>query len=615
MREQAEQANIAKSAFLANMSHEIRTPMNAIVGLSDIIMEESIGRKVYGYACDIKASSRNLLALINDILDLSKVEAGKMNLVLTEYHLKSLVNEVLNMMDIVASQHGLMLLSEFDMSLPCRYLGDEGRIKQILINLLNNALKFTKKGHVKIYVAGMPGEEPDTQRLVFSIEDTGCGIKEEDLEKIFENFRQLDSKRSRSVEGTGLGLSITKHLAELMDGSVKVKSLYGEGSTFTVDVLQKIVDSRPLSDVPEEEIHKEKPLEPFKAKNCKVLVVDDNMINRKVARSLLQTYDLEITEAESGLEAIQYVKGTRFDIIFMDHMMPGMDGIEAVQHIRSECGENDTLPIIIALTANAMEGVRETFLANGFQDFLTKPIDRRTLHMVLLKWIPEEKQTRGGGWLDSLQSSSNNLSKFQDIIIEGIDTDEVAEHSSASVEEFNELLELYCLDGKRKLEVLQELWDEKDYKAYGIEVHALKSASANVGAMQVSTLAREQEKAVKREDYTFVDSHAEKLLREYEEQLVHIQTYLDAEQKENKKKKDKDMPKAALQEEIQTALRSLENFKAKDCAHKIEELLEYRMEAYIEEELEKIREQLKLYEDDAAEQMLRELIEQMQREE
>lgn len=235
--------------------------------------------------------------------------------------------------------------------------------------------------------------------------------------------------------------------------------------------------------------------------------------------------------------------------------------------------------------------------------------------MVLLKWIPEEKQTRGGGWLDSLQSSSNNLSKFQDIIIEGIDTDEVAEHSSASVEEFNELLELYCLDGKRKLEVLQELWDEKDYKAYGIEVHALKSASANVGAMQVSTLAREQEKAVKREDYTFVDSHAEKLLREYEEQLVHIQTYLDAEQKENKKKKDKDMPKAALQEEIQTALRSLENFKAKDCAHKIEELLEYRMEAYIEEELEKIREQLKLYEDDAAEQMLRELIEQMQREE
>lgn len=615
VREQAEQANIAKSAFLANMSHEIRTPMNAIVGLSDIIMEESIGKKVYGYACDIKSSSRNLLALINDILDLSKVEAGKMNLVLSEYHLKSLINEVLNMMDIVASQHGLMLLSELDMELPCRYLGDEGRIKQILINLLNNALKFTKEGHVKISVAGMPGDIPDTERLIFSIEDTGCGIRKEDIEKIFENFRQLDSKRSRSVEGTGLGLSITKHLAELMNGSIKVESVYGEGSTFTVDILQKVADSRPLSEVPEEEIQKEQPLEPFKAKNCRVLVVDDNMINRKVARSLLQTYDLEITEAESGIEAIQYVRGTLFDIIFMDHMMPGMDGIESVSHIRSECGENGVLPIIIALTANAMEGVRETFLANGFQDFLTKPIDRRTLHMALLKWIPEEKKTRGGGWMESLQSGNNNLSKFQDIIIEGINTDEVAEHSSASVEEFNELLALYCLDGKRKLEVLCDLLEEKDYKAYGIEVHALKSASANVGAMQISNRAREQEQAVKREDYTFVDSHAKKLLEEYEEQLTHIQKYLDEIHKEkHKKKNDKEMPQTALLEEICTALSSLENFKAKDCAHKIEELLEYRLEADTEEALLKIQEQLKLYEDDAAEQMLRELIEHMQKE-
>ena len=616
VREQAEQANIAKSAFLANMSHEIRTPMNAIVGLSDIIMEESKGRKVYGYACDIKSSSRNLLALINDILDLSKVEAGKIELTLTEYHLKTLINEVMNMMDIVASQHGLMLMSEFDMSLPCRYLGDEGRIKQILINLLNNALKFTKKGHVKISVAGVPGESPDTERLIFRVEDTGCGIRKEDMERIFENFRQLDTKRSRNAEGTGLGLSISRHLAELMGGSVKVESVYGEGSTFIVDIIQKIQDNRPLSEVPEAEIQKEKPLEPFTTRNCKVLIVDDNMINRKVARSLLQTYDLEITEAESGMEAIQFVKGTLFDIIFMDHMMPGMDGIEAVQHIRSECGENGTLPVIIALTANAMEGVRETFLANGFQDFLTKPIDRRTLHMVLLKWIPEEKRITGGIWLNNLQTNSNNYQRFQDIIIEGIDTDEVAEHYSASIEEFHDLLNLYCLDGKRKLEVLQELWEEKDYKAYGIEVHALKSASANVGAMQVSNRAREQEKAVKREDYSFVDSHAEKLLAEYEEQLEHIQAYLDMKHfSEDKKLKDKEIEKTDLLLEIKSALSNLENFQSKDCAHIIETILEYRLEPAIETNLEKIREQLKLYEDDAAEQMLRELIEQIQKEE
>ncbi len=615
VREQAEQANIAKSAFLANMSHEIRTPMNAIVGLSDIIMEQSRGRKVYGYACDIKSSSRNLLALINDILDLSKVEAGKMELIETKYHVKSLVNEVLSMMDIVASQHGLMLFSEFDMSIPCRYLGDEGRIKQILINILNNAVKFTKEGHVKIFVAGKQGETPDTEHLVFRIEDTGCGIKEEDIEGIFENFRQLDSKRNRSVEGTGLGLSITKRLVELMQGTIALESVYGEGTTFIVEIPQKIADTRPLSEIPEVEAPKEKLLEPFTAQNCKILVVDDNIINRRVARSLLQTYGVEIAEAESGMSAIELVKTTKYDIIFMDHMMPGMDGIETVQHIRTDCGDNGSLPVIIALTANAMEGVRETFLTNGFQDFITKPIDRKTLHKTLLKWIPEQDRTPGGEWIDKLQSSNSNYGEFQDIIIEGINTDEVAEHHSASIEEYIDLLHLYCLDGKRKLALLRRLWEEKDYKTYGIEVHGLKSASANVGAMHVSNRAREQEKAVNRGDITFVDSHAEKLLTEYEEQLNHIQTYLDSNYKsKDKKEKKQEIEKADLLQKIETALNNLENFQSKDCANQIEEILEYHLAADTEAALDKIREQLKLYEDDAAEQMLRELIEQIQKE-
>lgn len=609
VREQAEQANTAKSAFLANMSHEIRTPMNAIVGLSDIIMEESRGRKVYEYACDIKASSRNLLALINDILDLSKVEAGKMKLVFTEYHMKSLVNEVLNMMDIVASQRGLMLESEYDMTIPCRYLGDEIRIKQILINLLNNALKFTKQGHVKISIAGMQGEEADTEWIIFRIEDTGCGIRKEDLERIFDNFSQLDSKRSRSAEGTGLGLSITKHLAELMQGNIKVESVFGEGSVFTVTILQKIADHRTLAEVPEGEAQMEETLEPFTVKNCKILVVDDNLINRKVARSFLQSYRLEITEAESGMEAIKLVQRTKFDLIFMDHMMPEMDGIETVERIRNECGENGRLPVIIALTANAMEGVRETFLSNGFQDFITKPIDRKALHMVLLKWIPKEKQTKGGTWISNLQANNNKYLRFQDVFIEGIDTDEVAEHYSGSLEEYNELLNLYCLDGKRKLNVLRELWEDQDYTGYGIEVHGLKSASANVGAMRVSNRAREQEKAVNREDFTFVDSHAPLLLAEYKEQLQHIQNYLRKSQKtESAKAKGEELEKTDLLKEIKKALESLENFQAKECAHKIEKILEHQLPETVEKELEKIKEQLKLYEDDMAEQMLQELI-------
>lgn len=610
VREQAEQANIAKSAFLANVSHEIRTPMNAIIGLSDIIMEESKGRRVYGYTCDIKASANNLLALINDILDLSKVEAGKMELASMEYHVKALVKEVLNMMDIVASQHGLMVESEFDTTIPCSYLGDESRIKQILVNLLNNALKFTKKGYVKISVSGIPGEAEGTERLIFRVEDTGCGIREEDLEKIFENFKQLDSRRSRSAEGTGLGLSITRHLAELMQGTVKVESVYGEGSVFTVEILQKIADARPLSEVPEPEARQEEALEPFTVKDYKVMVVDDNLINRKVARSFLQTYGIEITEAESGMEAIELVHRTKFDIIFMDHMMPVMDGIEAVQKIRNECGENGRLPIVIALTANAMEGVRENFLANGFQDFITKPLDRRAMHMVLLKWIPEDRRMAGGSWIDNLQVNNDIL---QRIMIEGIDTDEVAGHYAGSLEEYIELLKLYCLDGRRKLDVLQELWEEKDYEGYGIEVHALKSASANVGAMRLSSRAKELEKAVNRGDLEFVERRVSKLLAEYEEQLEHIEQYLEENrQAEEATREKKEIDRAELLREIESALTSLEDFQAKECAHKIEEILEYQLEAEIATALERVREQLKLYEDDAAEQMLRELIEQME---
>lgn len=610
VREQAEQANLAKSAFLANMSHEIRTPMNAIVGLSDIIMEESRGRKVYEYACDIKSASRNLLALINDILDLSKVEAGRMELVLTEYHVKSLADEVLNMMDVVASQRGLQLRRAFDMTMPCRYLGDEGRVKQILINILNNALKFTKQGYVAFSVTGVRGETEDTERLLFRIEDTGCGIREEDIKEIFDNFKQVDSKRNRMVEGTGLGLAITKHLVELMQGTIQVESVYGEGTTFIVEIPQKIVDSRPLSEVSGEAVRKEEKLEPFTVKDCKVLVVDDNAVNRKIAKIFLQSYGLEITEAESGAAAIGLVRRTCYDIIFMDHMMPEMDGIEAVRIIRSECGENGRRPAIIALTANAMEGVRKTFLENGFQDFITKPLDRKPLHEALLRWIPEEKIIESEAWLDVSKVDDSRSIQFRKVVIEGIDTDEVVRHYSGSIEDYLELLNLYCLDGNRKLTVLRELWEKRDYKTYGIEVHGLKSASANVGAMGVSAGAKEQEKAVDRGDTVFVDAHVQELLAAYEAQIEYISKYLEnGRKRKDVGEKKQEIDSAECTEQIKEALESLENFRAKDCAQKIEQLLEYRLQPDIEANLTEIQGLLKLYEDEKAELLLGKLLE------
>lgn len=615
VREQAEQANLAKSAFLANMSHEIRTPMNAIVGLSDFIMEESRGRKVYEYARDIKSSSHNLLLLINDILDLSKVEAGKMELVMADYHLKTLVNEVLNMMDIMASQHGLKLQSQFDMSIPCCYRGDDGRIKQILINILNNALKFTKEGYVKISVTGVPGDVEDMECLSFRIEDTGCGIREEDLAGIFENFRQVDSKRNRSVEGTGLGLSITKHLVELMQGTVEVESVYGEGTVFTVKIPQKILDKRPLLEVPEADIPQEEKTEPFTVEGYKVLVVDDNVINRRVARTFLQSYGFEIDEAGTGREAIALVDRTCYDIIFMDHMMPEMDGIETVQVIRGECGENGSKPVIIALTANAMGGVREMFLSNGFEDFIAKPLDRKMLHGTLKKWIPEEKRTASPNWLTSEYPDNARHVEFKDIFIEGIDTDELVGRYSGSVDDYQALLDLYCLDGKRKLTLLRELWEKRDYKTYGIEVHALKSASANVGAMKLSESAREQERAVERGDETFVDNHVMQLLADYERQIELIKGFLArCRESEDAEENRTEIDKSDLVKEIGEALEQLENFRAKQCAGKLEEILQYCLPDAIESKIIEIKEQLRLYEDDTAEQMLRELIVRIEKE-
>lgn len=536
-----------------------------------------------------------------------------MELVMTKYHVKALVNEVLNMLDIVASQHGLRMQSEFDMSIPCRYMGDEGRIKQILINILNNALKFTKEGYVKISVSGEPGDVEDMECLIFRVEDTGCGIREEDMEGIFENFRQVDSKRNRSVEGTGLGLSITKRLIELMQGTIEVESVYGEGTVFTVKIPQKIVDGRLLSEVPEEAIKSDEKIEPFVAEGIKILLVDDNVINRRVAGILLQSYGMEIDEADSGQAAIDLVRGKRYDIIFMDHMMPQMDGIEAVQIIRTECGENGTSPIIIALTANAMGGVREVFLNSGFQAFLTKPLDRRRLHETLLEWIPEERRSASETWVRPEQPENKRYVAFKDICIEGIDTDEVAGRYSGSIEEYQELLDLYCLDGKRKLTLLRELWEKGDYKTYGIEVHALKSASANVGAMKLSKSAREQERAVDRGDKTFVDSHVEYLLAEYEEQIGHIREFLDGNG-ETAETERNEIGKEELIRQMEQALENLENFRAKQCAGKVEDILRCRIPESVESKLTEIREQLRLYEDDAAEQMLRKLIEQTKKE-
>ncbi len=609
VRRQAEKASIAKSEFLANMSHEIRTPMNAIIGLNDLIMEECSDTGIYAHAKDVQSAAKSLLAIINDILDLSKVEAGKMELVYAEYYIKELAEEIIAMMDMAASQRGLILKYECDKSIPCRYCGDDGRIKQILINIINNAIKFTQTGYVRVSVAGKPGKNQEEELLVFRVEDTGCGIRKEDLGKIFEDFRQVDSKRNRSAEGTGLGLAIVKHLAELMDGTIEVESIYGEGTTVTITIPQRIVDARPISEMPKLEQAEPKPTDHFTAPGVKVLIVDDNAINRKVARGFLKKYAFDLTEAESGPEAIELVRAARYDIIFMDHMMPGMDGIEAAEIIRRDCGENGIAPAMVALTANVMQGMREHFLECGFQDFIAKPLDRTELNQLLLRWVPKEYRQTGE------QEAEVKLLDESAFPIDGIDMHAAMQYYSGDEEGFADLLELYCMDGKHKTGLLREL-AQSDLSRYQIEVHGLKSASANIGAMEVSAMAREQEYAAAEGNEACIAEKFPVLLAEYETLLANIEQFLARRRNKNGvTKKLPGLPPEELREQTAKALEELQHFQSQDCAERVKTVLLHEMREDVEESFLQIQEQLRLYEDDYAEELLGRLLSKLEKEE
>ena len=401
MRVQAEAANRAKSNFLANMSHEIRTPMNAVVGMSELIIAEDCGDKVREYASDIKSAGLNLLSIINGILDLSKVESGKLELTEEEYSVHDEVQGSVNLVQKIAEQKGLQINLQIQPDIPQKLYGDVSKIRQILINVLNNSIKFTEEGQIDLSVSGKCLKE-DNYELCFDIRDTGIGMKEEDLAHIFESFRQINMNRTRKIEGTGLGLAITKQFVEMMDGTIDVKSEYGKGTHFMIHIKQRVVDKpaveeavlgKPDGNVKEaaedtRAVEQEKLF--FKAPKCRVLVVDDNSLNRKLATTMLKFYEFDMQETDSGQGAIDLVKEKPYDIIFMDHMMPEMDGVTATGIIRSECGDNGKNAVIIALTANAIQGAREKFLERGFDDFLSKPFQRSQLYDMLDKWVKKE---------------------------------------------------------------------------------------------------------------------------------------------------------------------------------------------------------------------------------
>ncbi len=393
LKEEAERANEAKSSFLARMSHEIRTPINAVLGMNEMILREADSDSVKEYATNIHSAGKVLLSIINDILDLSKIESSKMEIMEADYNLGSLLLDIENMISLRAEEKNLNFKIVTDARLPKVLYGDEKRIKQCITNLLTNSVKYTKEGSVTLQVDFVDNKD-GTINLWVSVSDTGIGIKEDELYMLFDPFTRLDLNSNKNIEGTGLGLSITKRLLEMMGGNLTVESLYGKGSTFSFVIPQKVTDAECLGDyktaVDDADAGKDKDRKQFVAPRARILAVDDTRVNITVVKGLLKRLKVQFDSALSGQECLDKVKDNQYDIILLDHMMPEMDGIETLHHMQRMEEYQKNKPVVIALTANAIVGAKEEYLREGFSDYLSKPIDSAQLEEMIHRYLPDE---------------------------------------------------------------------------------------------------------------------------------------------------------------------------------------------------------------------------------
>ena len=507
-KDEAERANSAKSRFLANMSHEIRTPINTIIGMDELILREEasdVPRPYYlsmiGYATDIKSASESLLGLINDILDISKIESGKMNLVEQEYIVEDLIRSLVTMIRVRSEEKNLSFNLDIEPSIPRRLYGDMGKIKQVVLNLLTNSVKYTNDGGLTLSASLQKEEENGYCEICYKVQDTGIGIKKEDIAKLFSAFERVDEKRNSAIQGTGLGLNISKQFAELMGGELTCESVYGLGSTFTFTVKQRVVDRSPMGVFVEDKKEAVGPYKPlFVAPDASVLVVDDNPMNLTVIKGLLSATKVFVTTCASGEECLERVKESTYDVILLDHLMPGMDGIETLEKLRDK---RYTMPVY-AMTANS-EPEEGYYKSLGFDGYLAKPVESRMLEELIMKHLPEKIVQK---LEDPSEAINTELPEDKAWLkeIEEIDTSEGIKNAGG-VESYLFAVKLFFETAPDTREVLNKAYYGDDIKTFTVKVHALKTSLRIVGATALSAEAEKLEEAGKSEDRGYIEEN------------------------------------------------------------------------------------------------------------
>lgn len=539
MLEEVVRANEAKSQFLANMSHEIRTPINGILGMDSVLLKECHDENLREYAKNIQSAGQSLLSIINDILDISKIESGKMEILTIRYQLFSVLNDCYNLTKIKLQNKPVSFIMQINEKLPSWLYGDEVRIRQIINNFLSNAVKYTKEGNITFELDFE--EKTDEQiLLVITVRDTGIGIKEEDLGKLFESFTRIEEKRNRNIEGTGLGLNLTKNLVNLMGGEVFAESTYGKGSCFTAKIPQKIADAKPMGDFGKRyqqylSTSDDDKLS-FLAPDAKILVVDDVTMNLKVVEGLLKATKIQIDTAVSGSECLECVKTTPYQMIFLDHMMPEMDGLETLEHMKNLADNPNAQTPVIMLTANAIVGAKEEYMEAGFTDYLTKPIRETELLEMILKYLPEELVCENGGQgieksqdaqdMEQPEAGGEGAEPLQRLEqLEGLDVKTGLTYCMNEEDFYIEMLQEFLQADKASQ--LKHFLAEEDWDNYRTTVHALKSTSLTIGAAHLSGEAKALEMAAKEGNMDYIRSHHDGVMDEYKELTDHLKEILE----------------------------------------------------------------------------------------